>query len=96
MFAREKKTAVAEWWWTIDRELLAALLLLMTCGMVMSFAASPAVAERLGLSPWHFIIRHAMFDMLALPVLIGTSFMSHRQARFAAVAVLVRRVSGSS
>jgi cell division protein FtsW len=47
------------------------------------------VAERLGLSPWHFILRHAMFDLLALPVLIGTSFLTHRQARLGALVVLV-------
>src|SRR3569833_1848226 len=88
MFARDRKTPIAEWWWTIDKQLLSALILLMAVGMVLSFAASPPGAERLGLSPWHFIIRHAMFDMLALPVLIGTSFMSHRQARFSALAVL--------
>jgi len=61
MFSRAEKTPLAEWWWSIDRELLGALILLMTCGMVLIFAASPPVAERLGLSPWHFIIRHAMF-----------------------------------
>src|ERR1700710_2191301 len=88
MFSREKKTAVAEWWWTIDRELLTALLLLMVCGMVLSFAASPPVAERLGLTPWHFIIRHAMFCALSLPVLIATSFLSHRRLRFVALGVL--------
>jgi cell division protein FtsW len=88
MFARDRKTPIAEWWWTIDKQLLSALILLMAVGMVLSFAASPPVAERLGLSPWHFIIRHAMFDILALPVLIGTSFLSHRQARLAALGVL--------
>src|SRR3954469_15117673 len=88
MFARDRKTPIAEWWWTIDKQLLSALLLLMAVGMVLSFAASPPVAERLGLSPWHFIIRHAMFDLLALPVLIVTSFLTHRQARFAALGVL--------
>jgi cell division protein FtsW len=87
MFAREKKTVVAEWWWTVDRELLAALLLLMVCGMVLSFAASPPVAERLGLSPWHFVIRHAIFCVLSLPVLVATSFLSHRQARISAIVV---------
>ena len=87
MFARDRKTPIAEWWWTIDNQLLSALVLLMAVGMVLSFAASPPVAERLGLSPWHFIIRHAMFDLLALPVLIGTSFLSHRQARFAALGI---------
>ncbi len=89
MFSRAEKTPHAEWWWSIDRELLGALILLMTCGMVLSFAASPPVAERIGLSPWFFIIRHALFCLAALPVLIFTSFLNHRQARFAALATLV-------
>ena len=89
MFSRAEKTPLAEWWWSIDRELLGALILLMTCGMVLSFAASPPVAERLGLSPWHFIIRHAMFCVPALGVMIVTSFLSHRQARIWALVTLV-------
>lgn len=89
MFSRAEKTPLAEWWWSIDRELLGALILLMTCGMVLSFAASPPVAERIGLSPWFFIIRHALFCLLALPVLIGASLMNHRQARVAALVTLV-------
>lgn len=93
MFSRARKTPIAEWWWTVDRQLLAALVLLMACGMVMSFAASPPVAERLGLSPWHFIIRHALFIPPAIGVLIAVSFLSHRQARIAALVVLVGSVA---
>ena len=89
MFSRDRKTPIAEWWWTIDRQLLAGLLLLMAVGMVLSFAASPPVAERLGYDEWHFIIRHAMFSLLAVPVLIGASMLSPRHARFAALGVLV-------
>jgi cell division protein FtsW len=89
MFARDRKTPLAEWWWTIDKQLLAALLLLMAAGMLLSFAASPPVAERLGLPPWHFVIRHAVFDLLAIPVLLGVSLLSHRQARIVGLLVLV-------
>lgn len=88
MFSRDRKTPIAEWWWTIDKELLAALVLLMAAGVVLSFAASPPVAERLGLGPWHFIIRQAVFALLALPVLLATSLLSPRAARLAALAVL--------
>lgn len=87
MFSRERKTPIAEWWWTIDKELLAGLILLLMVGMVLSFAASPPVAERLGLGPWHFIIRHGLFTIPALGVLIGTSFLSQRAARISAIAV---------
>src|SRR5690606_82622 len=89
MFSRDRKTVLAEWWWTVDKELLAGLMLLMAAGVVLSFAASRPVAERLGLGPWHFVIRQAMFAALALPVMIGASFLSHRQARVVALVVLV-------
>lgn len=93
MFSRAQKTPFAEWWWSIDRELLAALVLLLMCGIVLSFAASPPVAERLGLDPWHFIVRHAEFCIPALGALIGASFLSQRQARFMSLAVLVVSVA---
>ncbi|MDC9825930.1 putative peptidoglycan glycosyltransferase FtsW [Devosia sp. ZB163] len=89
MFSRERKTPIAEWWWTIDKSLLAALILLLLVGVLLSFAASPPVAERLGLGPWHFIIRQAIFAALALPVMIATSFLPRRPARLLALAVLV-------
>ncbi len=89
MFSRERKTPIAEWWWTIDKELLAAFVLLLAVGVVLSFAASPPVAERLGLDEWHFIIRQAMFAALALPVLILTSLLPPRATRWTALGVLV-------
>jgi cell division protein FtsW len=89
MFSRAEKTPLAEWWWSIDRELLGALIMLLACGMVLSFGASPAVAERIGLDEWYFVLRHAMFVLLAIPVMVVTSLLSHRQVRFAALAALV-------
>lgn len=89
MFSRERKTPIAEWWWTIDRQLLAAFVLLMACGMVLSFAASPPVAERIGLSPWYFIIRHALFTIPAIGVMIAASLLTTRGTRIAALGVLV-------
>lgn len=89
MFSRERKTPIAEWWWTIDKSLLAGLILLLLVGVLLSFAASPPVAERLGLGSWHFIIRQALFAALALPVMVATSFLPHRAARIAALGVLI-------
>ena len=96
MFSRARKTPIAEWWWTVDKGLLAALVLLMLIGVVLSFAASPPVAERLGLGPWHFIIRQAIFAALALPVLVAVSFLPQRAARFAALGVRLGRPVSSS
>jgi len=89
MFARERKTPIAEWWWTIDKSLLAALILLLMAGVMLSFAASPPVAERIGLNSWYFIIRQAMFAALAVPVMLGASMLPHRAARWVALGMLV-------
>lgn len=89
MFARDRKTPIAEWWWTIDKPLLSALGLLLVVGIVLSFAASPPVAVRLGLDEWHFVVRHAMFSSIALVVLVSTSMLPHRIARVSAIGVLL-------
>ena len=80
MFSREKKTRLAEWWWTIDRELVIALLALIVCGIVLSFAASPPVGERIADNPWHFIVRHCFFVVPTVGVLMGSSLMPSRSA----------------
>ncbi len=49
MTSRTDRGLVSNWWWTVDRWFLASFLSLMVLGIVLSFAASPAVAERIGL-----------------------------------------------
>ena len=44
MASRLDRSPVATWWWTVDRWFLAAFLSLMGLGIILSFAASPAVA----------------------------------------------------
>ena len=70
-----------------DKALLAALILLLMAGVMLSFAASPPVAERIGLSPWYFIIRQAIFAALAVPVMLGASMLPHRAARWVALGI---------
>ena len=61
MVSRVERTPFAAWWWTVDRLMLVALLALMLAGIVLSLAASPPVAARLGLEPFYFVHRHVMF-----------------------------------
>ncbi|MFC6445923.1 putative lipid II flippase FtsW [Shinella zoogloeoides] len=89
MVSRAERGALADWFWTIDRFFLAAFILLMGLGFMLSFAASPAVAERLGLDSFHFVKRHAMFLLPAIAVMFGISFLSPRQVRRAAMILLV-------
>jgi cell division protein FtsW len=89
MVSRAERGALADWFWTIDRFFLAAFILLMGLGFMLSFAASPPVAERLGLDSFHFVKRHAVFLLPAIAVMFGISFMTPRQVRRAAMILLV-------
>lgn len=89
MVSRAERGPVADWFWTIDRFFLATFILLMGIGFMLSFAASPAVAERLNLDSFHFVKRHAAFLLPSLAVMIGISFMSPRQVRRTAMILLL-------
>ena len=81
MFARIDQRPVARWWWTVDRWTLGALLLLIGFGAVMSMAASPAVAERLGYAPLHFAERQMATVPFALAIMFGISLLPPRTVR---------------
>ncbi|MBV8754701.1 MAG: putative lipid II flippase FtsW [Hyphomicrobiales bacterium] len=87
MVSRTERTTFAAWWWTVDKLMLAALATLMLAGIVLSLAASPPVAARLGLDPFYFVNRHVMFLAPAFLVLIATSFLPPRQLRRLALVV---------
>ena len=88
MVSRADRSEFAEWWWTVDKPLLAGVFTLMIGGVVLSLAGSPAVAERLGFDSFHFVNRHIAFFLPAMAVMIATSFLSPRLARRAALIVL--------
>jgi len=87
MLSREERNPLSNWWWTVDRPLLGVILALMLSGIVLSLAASPAVAVRIGLDPFHFFNHHVMFLLPSFIVLIGVSFMSPQQIRRSALIV---------
>lgn len=88
MTSRLDRSPVATWWWTIDRWFLAAFLSLMGLGIILSFAASPAVAERIGLDSFHFATRQIVFMIPALAALLSVSFLDARQVRRLAMVML--------
>jgi cell division protein FtsW len=56
--------------------------------VLLSFAASPAVAQRIGLDSFHFVERQTFFMIPAVAVMIGVSFLSPRQIRRFALILL--------
>jgi cell division protein FtsW len=84
-FARIDQSQVARWWWTVDRWSLAALGVLIGFGVVMSLAASPPVAERIGYDGLHFVRRHLAMLPLALGLMFAVSLQPPRTIRRIAV-----------
>lgn len=89
MVTRAERTAFGEWWWTIDRWLIAAFVLLMVSGFLFGLAAYPPVANKLGLSTFHFVNRQAVFLVVFGTLMVGLSFLNPRQVRRAALFLLV-------
>jgi cell division protein FtsW len=89
MVSRAERTVLGDWWWTIDRALLAALAALMVSGLVFLMAGGPPVAERLGLSTFHFVNRQVLFLAPTALILVCVSFLSLRHIRRLALAVYV-------
>jgi cell division protein FtsW len=91
MVSRAERSPFSDWWWTVDRLLLAALAVLMLAGLVFLMAGGPPVAERLGLSTFHFVSRQVLFLVPALFIMLTVSFLSLRHLR--RLALLVYAVS---
>lgn len=89
---RPQGSVVGDWWETVDRWSLGALLLLVALGMVLSLAASPPLAHKNDLWTYHYVVRHAVFALIALAVVAAISMSSittvRRQGVFLFLAAL--------
>ena len=80
-FRRTDRRPLAEWWWTVDKAMLAAVFLLCFAGLILTLAASPSVAVRLGQPEYHFVLRQLIFFGPALGLMIAVSMLEGRQIR---------------
>ena len=76
MPAERGEPILPKWWRTIDKLTMSCVLILCGIGLLLGFAASPPLAERNGLGPFHYVERQAAFGGMALVVMIVTSMMS--------------------
>jgi len=86
-FTRKDTSFLGDWWWTVDRWTLAAAALLVLVGVMLIFAASPAVAEGRNYPPYHYVQRHVVFLPFAAAALILTSMLSVRGIRRLAITI---------
>ena len=89
-FSRVDTSVLGRWWWTVDRWLLASILLIVAIGAILTLAASPPVAARLNLGTYHFALRQFAYLPLALIVMIVVSILSPVMVRrLATVAFII-------
>ncbi|MDA7947641.1 MAG: putative lipid II flippase FtsW [Hyphomicrobiaceae bacterium] len=88
-FARSDRSLLSDWWFTVDRLLFSAVVVLMAGGVILSLAASPSVAGRLDLDTFHFFKRHAAMIAPALAVLVVSSMFTPRMIRRFSLALFV-------
>lgn len=78
LFSRTDKSILGQWWWTVDRSLLLAFIVLIVFGIVLVATASPPVAEHLGLNQYHFLKRHIIMLVPSVMILFGVSLLKPR------------------
>ena len=93
-FSRTDRSLLAHWWMTVDRQLLAMIFALLGIGLLLSLAASPAIAIKRGFPTYHFVERQAVFAVLAAATLIAVSFLSPTQIRRLALVTFALGLAG--
>ncbi len=83
--AQAGEPILPRWWRTIDRWSLSCVLVLFGIGLLLGLAASPPLAERNGLQPFHYVERQAFYGGLAMVVMVLFSMMSPTLVRRFAV-----------
>ncbi len=78
----------ADWWQGVDRVILGALIAILLFGILLIFAASPAVATRIGLDRFYFVYHHIALLIPSLGIIYIVSWLSPRQVRLCALALL--------
>ncbi len=87
--SRTDRSDFADWWWSIDRVMLAAMMGLVAIGFLLSLAASPAAADRLSLTdPFYFLYRHGVYAGMSVAGMLAISSLDPRSARRFAALVL--------
>ncbi|MEL6747442.1 MAG: cell division protein FtsW, partial [Pseudomonadota bacterium] len=73
LISRSAGGPMTAWWFTVDRLLLAGLVVLIGVGVTLSLAAGTMVAEKKELPTYFFVQRHLAFALLSLVLMVGVS-----------------------
>ena len=88
MNSRADRSSYATWWWTVDRTALVVMLMLITIGLMLAFAASPAATGGpLTAGDFRYTVKQILFAVIAFAILGGASLLSLQQVKIVAAIV---------
>jgi cell division protein FtsW len=93
---RSDKSGFANWWFTVDRVALFCMIALTGIGLMLAFAASPAITGGpLTAGDFRYTIRQVVFAVIAVGILCGVSLLPPRQIRILAAVTFACALIGS-
>lgn len=83
LLPRSNASWFTEWRRTLDWGLVVGVLLLAAIGLLMSLAAGPSAAARLGYTddPYYFVFRQALFTVIGVTLMLLVSLLDRTLAR---------------
>jgi cell division protein FtsW len=98
MLSRDNRSSFSDWWWTVDRVALFAMLGLIAIGLMLAFAASPAATAHNAIQAgnFHFAAKQIVFAAVAAIIVAGCSLLSPDQLKIAAGIAFLLALLGSA
>jgi cell division protein FtsW len=96
MMNRADKSGFADWWFTVDRVALLCILVLAGIGLMLTFAASPAITggpQTAG--DFRYSARQVAFACVSIGILCSVSLLNLRQIRILAAVTFACALIGS-
>lgn len=88
--SREDRSLLSEWWFSVDRLMLGAILLIMMAGLLVSLAASsPPIAAQKGLGAFYFAKRQALYFLPTILLMIAVSLLQPKSIRRLSLLILL-------
>ena len=79
-FTREDTTGLAKWWRNIDKQILFSIIFLFLLGLLFSFSStSQLVGEKLNKETYFLFIKHFVFVIIAIILLLVISFQREKK-----------------
>jgi cell division protein FtsW len=93
---RASRNFLSDWWWTVDRGAVFAVLALIGIGLILAVAASPAASGGPATEGnFHFALKQVIFAAIAIAILFGASLMTPADVKSAAAILYVVAIIGS-